>query len=637
LAATVLAACWASSSEAPAQDLKVPPQGVTVIQKDGKEVRVEVRAVETKPGGQSQVIVLPANQLDPDHYMFQQKRTQLEERLRDLDARLKSLKPEQQGEAQQIKEKIEATRREIAELSKNLPGSRGVMGPMGPEVRELVRKRLNLERDLRALEANLKERPDSPEAQRLRVALEKTRTEIAEITQKLPESMRNMKITVNEGGGGVTYSITGGGGGFGMVGGAPPIPPEERARLEARLAELSKQIQDLKAAGKTDDAQRLGQEAQAIKGRLAGPQGGVMRFGGGMGGGGGGPAISPELRQRLEKQLADMEAKSRELKQAGKTEEAAQVWQQVEQLRAQLAGPPGGKGGFGGTGGMGGSFGGGGGGMGGGGFGGGMGSGGMGGGGFGGGMAGGVPMNLSPEQREERMKHLKIAVENLHAAGLDAQAEAMARMGEAMIQGRPMQGGGGAGGGGQMGMPGASGMPGMGGGGGMMPGVPGMPGMPGMGGGGMMPGAPGMPGMGGGGGGMMPGAPGMPGMGGGGGGMMPGTPLPPGATVPVPFNFAPNPINPGQPPMAGTPSPGTTLPPGVGGLILQHGTLPLPPGAPDASVRQLQQEIRALQAQINELREQLKPREPVRAREKTRPPEEPSKREPAPKREPARS
>ncbi len=108
-----------------------------------------------------------------------------------------------------------------------------------------------------------------------------------------------------------------------------------------------------------------------------------------------GVAISPEERQRLEKEIADLEATARELKQAGKARAAQAVAEEVEKLKRRLAGPltvtaAGGMGGMG-MGGMG---------MGGMGMGG-MGMGGMGMGGMG--MGGGVPgpvLNLTPEERE---------------------------------------------------------------------------------------------------------------------------------------------------------------------------------------------------------------------------------------------
>ena len=166
LAATVLAACWATASEAPAQDPKGPQQGVTVVQKDGKEVRVEVRAVERKPGEPSKVVVTQTMEQVQTTGDMEHQRQVVHEKIRDLEARMKSLRNA---------EEIEAVRRQIEELLKNLPRAGGVIGPMGPEVRELLMKRVQLEKKVREIEAKIKEHPDSPEARELRAALEKVR------------------------------------------------------------------------------------------------------------------------------------------------------------------------------------------------------------------------------------------------------------------------------------------------------------------------------------------------------------------------------------------------------------------------------------------------------------------------------
>ena len=116
-------------------------------------------------------------------------------------------------------------------------------------------------------------------------------------------------------------------------------------------------------------------------------------------------AVSPEDRQRLEKEIAELVASARELNRAGKTRASQAVAQEAERLRRQLAGPTTVT--------------------------------------AAGGMGGGVTapgLNLTPEERERRMKHLKAAVEELRQAGLNVQADAMARMGEAMLQGQPMPG-----------------------------------------------------------------------------------------------------------------------------------------------------------------------------------------------------
>jgi hypothetical protein len=175
LAAIVVTAFWGSASQAPAQEIPKPPEhNPAAVHKEGPEVRGEIRAeeirvIEAKPGGQPHVITLQAEpggqaqvitlqegpagqahavvvqataQLDPRaREEIQQRRKQLEERLRDLDSRLKDLtsgatpSPEKVREAQEVKEKIEATRRQIEEIVRNM----AVEGMMlrGWEIKEL--------------------------------------------------------------------------------------------------------------------------------------------------------------------------------------------------------------------------------------------------------------------------------------------------------------------------------------------------------------------------------------------------------------------------------------------------------------------------------------------------------------------
>jgi uncharacterized membrane protein YgcG len=525
LAATVLAACWASASPAPAADDPKAPEhqpaavheGDMVLQAQeirvieaGRDGQPHVITLQAEPGGQGHAIVVQATaQLDPRaREELDRRRKQLEEGLRDLDARLRALKPDQDRETREVKEKIEVTRRQIEEISKNM--GRAGPGAMGPEVRELMTKRLNLEQKARDIEGKLKERPDSPEARELREALEKTHREIAEITERLPPQMRGIKIAFGEKGRVMVFGGMGGGGMGGMaIGvGGPPIPPEERDQLQRRLGELDAKIRERKEAGKHEEAGQLLQEAQEIKRRLAGPPAGMMGFGGAGGGFGGGFS--------------------------------------------------GGGGGFGAVGGFG----------------------------------GGAPMpQLDPAERERRMKHLKIAVENLHAAGMHEQAERLLREGEAMLQGRPM--------------------------GGMIfgPAPAGTPGMPGMAPGGAPMGTQGIP----------PHAPGMPGQPPPGTPMMPGMALPPGASAP-----APGPVG---PPMG--------MPPGMGGGMTRP-VAPSPPGQAisPGQLQQLQEQIQALQRQMEELRQQLRTRDQPRPRDEARPREKGETRQtreqPQPREEPRR-
>ena len=525
LAAMVLTAFGASASQAPAaEDPKPPEHQPAVVHKEAPEVRHELRAQEIRVleagrdgkavitlradgGGQAHAVVLKAAELDQRaRQELEQRRKQLEEGLRDLDARLRALKPDQDREAREVKEKIEGTRRQIEEISKNM--GRSGPGAMGPEVRELMTKRLNLEQKARDIEGKLKERPDSPEARELRKALDTVHREIAEITERLPPQMRGVKVVMGERGqlagstflrGGEMVIVGGmGGGGMGAVMGGPPIPPEVRDELQRRLGELDAKIRERKEAGKHEEAEQLSREAQEIKRRLAGPPGGTMGFGGGMGGGG--PTIPPQERAELERRLADLAKKAQDLKSAGKYEESQRVWQESEEIRRRLAGPPGGMMGFGG--GMGGGFG-----------------------------AVGPIMTLSPEERERRMQHLKVAVENLRAAGMAEMADRIWQQREAALQGRPVQG--------------------------PFWGPP--------------PGYPAAPGQ-----------------------IMPGAGLRPG--------FVPGP---------GGPS-------GMPGVS----PVPAPSGPPEAMVREMQEQIRALQRQMDELRQHLRTRDQPRVREQPGPREE---------------
>ncbi|MGQ9575601.1 MAG: M56 family metallopeptidase [Thermoguttaceae bacterium] len=258
-----------------------------------------------------------------------------------------------------------------------------------PEVRELLIRRAELEKKAQDLQAKLKQAKDrqegdSPEAHELRAALERTRDEIAEITQRIPEPMRGMKVTVFEKG---RVMVFAGPGGIRIPGAEPPklvgIPPEERERLQQRLEAIEREIGHLKEAGKHDEAERLAREAQEIKQRLVGPRMPPLAPQ---------PPLSPEQRERLQNGLEQLGRVIRELKEAGKHDEAERLAREAQEIKQLLLGPPRPP------------------------------------------LAPQPP--LPPEEHERRMRHLKIAVENLHMAGLHEQAEHLAREGEAILSGR---------------------------------------------------------------------------------------------------------------------------------------------------------------------------------------------------------
>jgi hypothetical protein len=553
LAAMVVTAFWGSASQAPAQEIPKPPEHKpAAVHNEGQEVRhetvrQEVHVIEAKPGGQPHaitvqtqpgglerlaVVVQATAQLDPRargeiertgpeagdgdaldpraRGEIQQRRRQLEEKLRALEAQLKAFKPDQDAQAREVKQAIDATRRVLEVTAHQIAEGSAIVarerpGVMGPEVRELMMKRVQLEQKARDIEGKLKEHPDSPEARELREALEKTHREIAELTERLPEQMRGMKITFGEKGRVMVFGGAGGGGMAVGVGG-PPLPPEERQRLERRLDELEAKIRELKQAGKNEEAEQLRREGEEIKRRLVGPPAGMMGPGGGMGMGG------------------------------------------------------------------------------------------FGGGGFG--VRGPMMPQLDPPERERRMKHLKIAVENLREAGMPELADRLAQQGEAMLQGR------------------------------LMPGMrfdPTMPGMAPQLGGPMTPGmAP------------HPTGPMMPGM-----APQPGQPMMPGMAPHLAGPMMPGKMG----PMPASPVPGPGGPPGVPGMGPPQP--PQPPGPPEAMLRELSEQIRALQRQIDELRQQVRPREnprtePPKPREQARPRQErlpelpPPRDQPKPREEPRR-
>jgi hypothetical protein len=95
--------------------------------------------------------------------------------------------------------------------------------------------------------------------------------------------------------------------------GAGEPPAEVRERLE----NLKREIQELRSAGKNEEAGRLEQEARSILQRLAG-----------------GPQIPPEARERLE----NMKREIQELRSAGRVEEAERLEREVHQLMQRFAG-----------------------------------------------------------------------------------------------------------------------------------------------------------------------------------------------------------------------------------------------------------------------------------------------------------
>ncbi len=362
LAAMVLAAWWAPAP-APAEDPKPPEHKPPVAHKEPvkHEVRVMVQQAEGKP----HVVVMEMR--NPQLRELLQHRRELEEKVGDLKARVKSLKPDQDAEAREITEKIQNLQREIREIAGKLPpqvregrvkelGPEGrivveVAGPGGagmvihglpPEERERLQQKIG-ELDRKARE--LKEAGKHDEAGRVQREAEELRRRMG-ATDRLdaPPMMGGMM---------------GMGMGAGMMAPHPvaPIPPEERERLEKLLGELDRKIQDLKAAGKHDEAERVRREGEEIKRRLAGPpmMGGMMGHGMsmGMGMGMGGahqpqPPLDPKERERRMKHLKEAVENLRAANLPDMAERLAREGEAMIQGRPMPPGPMGFGGGMGG-------------------------------------------------------------------------------------------------------------------------------------------------------------------------------------------------------------------------------------------------------------------------------------------------
>jgi len=174
----------------------------------------------------------------------------------------------------------------------------------------------------------------------------------------------------------------------------------EKARdLERRLRELPKD-RDPEAREIRENLERIGAELREVNAGLAslrrpegerGPRPGAGREPEGP------RPIPPEMRERLQRRLEQLKEKVAELERAGNREQAERLQQEIREIKQGLAGQP------------------------------------------------GMHAVGPPGPREEierRMQHVRVAVENLHAAGLHDQAERVAREAEqAILRGARREGG----------------------------------------------------------------------------------------------------------------------------------------------------------------------------------------------------
>lgn len=169
-------------------------------------------------------------------------------------------------------------------------------------IRELTEVRNRLEREAHELERKLEEHREVPpeEARKTREALEHLRAKIRQVQEEIEGATRRVGPPPK---------------GPGLF---VPLPPEERERVERRLHELERHLQDLKEAGRHDEAERVRRELEEVRARLEPPPPGPAR------------EFGPEERQRRIRHLHEA---AENLRAAGLEWEAARM----EMLAGRLA------------------------------------------------------------------------------------------------------------------------------------------------------------------------------------------------------------------------------------------------------------------------------------------------------------
>ena len=181
---------------------------------------------------------------------------------------------------------------------------------------------------------------------------------------------------------------------------------EHRARLAEKARDLERQLRELpkdrdaEARELHQNLERVGAQLREVNAGLSslrrpegerGPRPGAGREPEGP------RPMPPEMRERLQRRLEELKEKVADLERAGKREQAEQVQQEIQEVKQGLAGQPG--------------------------------------------MHAIGPPG-PPAEIERRMQHVRVAVENLHAAGLHDQAERVVREAEqAIVRGARREGG----------------------------------------------------------------------------------------------------------------------------------------------------------------------------------------------------
>jgi len=241
----------------------------------------------------------PAAELPPHQRELFQRREQLEREARQIGEQLERARPES-DDARELRGKLERIRREIAEISHQLPPREGPRreGPRGqfpPHLREQAERLEQLQEKARDLRAQLQQaRPESDDARVLREKLEALHREMTDIQRQMRTPPRKPE---------------------GPPGPHPELgrlPPEEHQR---RMHHLHAAAENLRAAGMHELAERVLREAE-----------GPPAAGGPMP-----PPAPPELAraiheltgqvQQLRREVEELRGQVRRLQQAEKEEE----------------------------------------------------------------------------------------------------------------------------------------------------------------------------------------------------------------------------------------------------------------------------------------------------------------------------
>lgn len=209
-----------------------------------RTLREEIGRIDTQLGGpqrQREDVRLREQEHQLHTRELLAQREVLQKRLHELELALERLPDGREAEARELQaesQKIREQMRRVEDQLRDVELQRREQTERpeaDPRMRELMEHREQLQNKARDIERRLTERPDSPEARELRAALPEIHEQIERINRKLIELR-------------------------------PPLP--ERPE-QARLEELRRNIERLRAQGKYDEAERLERELRQVTERPA--------------------------------------------------------------------------------------------------------------------------------------------------------------------------------------------------------------------------------------------------------------------------------------------------------------------------------------------------------------------------------